>query len=109
MTARERILLALTFVGFVVPNAMIVAFVIEHGVDVGHYLDGWFASLPAAQLVADLGIAFVVFALWAAWDGRRLGMSTWWVPIPASALVGVCFAIPLFLFLRERAVPRGAA
>jgi hypothetical protein len=31
-------------------------------------------------------------------------MRTWWIPIPASALVGLCFAVPLFLLMRERAV-----
>jgi len=107
MTWRERTLLALAVVGFLVPNTMIAIFMIEHGVDVSAYFGDWVQSLPAAQLAADLGIAFIAFSLWAAWDGRRLGMRSWWVPIPASLLVGVCFAVPLFLFLRERAV--GAA
>ncbi|HEX8119791.1 MAG TPA: DUF2834 domain-containing protein [Solirubrobacteraceae bacterium] len=109
MTSRERILLALTVVGFLVPNAMVVAFVIDHGVDVGEYLEAWFDSLPAAQLAADLSIAFLAFALWAAWEGRRLRMRTWWVPIPASLLVGLCFGLPLFLLLREREVGRPSA
>jgi hypothetical protein len=29
-------------------------------------------------------------------------MRSWWVPVPASLLVGLCFAVPLFLLLRER-------
>jgi hypothetical protein len=107
MTSRERVLLALTVLGFLVPNAMVIAFVVEHGLDLGEYFEAWFDSLPAAQLAADLGIALVAFTLWAAWEGRRLGMRTWWVPIPASALVGLCFGLPLFLFLRERATGRG--
>lgn len=104
MTRRERTLLVLTLIGFLVPNTMVVAFFIDHGVDVGGYLAEWFDSLPAAQLAADLVIAAVTFVLWAAWEGRRLGMSTWWVPVPASLLVGLCFALPLFLLLRERTV-----
>jgi putative Ca2+/H+ antiporter (TMEM165/GDT1 family) len=104
MTGRERILLALTVVGFAVPNAMVIAFVVQHGLDVGGYFEAWVESLPAAQLTLDLIIAFVAFALWSVWEGRRLGMRAWWVAIPASLLVGVCFGIPLFLLLRERAV-----
>jgi putative Ca2+/H+ antiporter (TMEM165/GDT1 family) len=104
MTSRERALLALTIVGFLVPNAMVIAFVIEHGLDVSGYFSEWVESLPAAQLAADVGIAFLAFALWSIWEGRRIGMRTWWLPIPASALVGLCFALPLFLLLRERAV-----
>ena len=104
MTARERILLALTVVGFLVPNTMVAIFLIDHGLELGRYFEHWFESLPAAQLAADLVIAFAAFALWSGWEGRRLGMRAWWVTIPASLLVGLCFALPLFLFLRERAI-----
>ena len=102
MTARERILLGLTIVGFLVPNTMVAVFLVDNGVDVGGYAEEWFDSLPAAQLAADLVIAAVAFLLWAAWEGRRLRMRTWWVPIPASLLVGLCFGLPLFLLMRER-------
>jgi hypothetical protein len=109
MTWRERALLALTIVGFLVPNTMLTLFVIEDGPDLSAYFSHWGESLPAAQLAADVSIAFAAFALWAAWEGRRIGMRAWWLPIPASALVGLCFALPLFLLLRERAVrERGA-
>jgi len=104
MTSRERILLALTVVGFLVPNTMVIVFLVEHSFDLSAYFDAWVDSLPAAQLAADLTIAFVAFALWSAWEGRRMRMRTWWVPIPASLLVGLCFGLPLFLFLRERAL-----
>jgi Terpene cyclase DEP1 len=88
MTWRERPLLALTIVGFLVPNTMVTIFFIDHGVDLGGYFSHWGESLPAAQLAADVSIAFLAFALWSAWEGRRIGMRTWWLPIPASALVG---------------------
>ena len=107
MTSRERVLLGLAILGFAVPNTMVIAFFIDHGgVDLVAYFRNWFESLPAAQLAADVSIAFAAFALWAAWEGRRLGMRTWWLPVPASLLVGLCFALPLFLLLRERAVRR---
>jgi hypothetical protein len=77
MTPRERLLLALTILGFLVPNTMVIVFLVEHGLDIGGYFDEWVESLPAAQLAADLAIAFLAFVLWAAWDGRRLGMRTW--------------------------------
>jgi hypothetical protein len=104
VTPRERVLLALTIAGFVVPDTMATVFFMDHGLDLSGFFDGFVPSLPAALLAADLSIAFLAFALWAAWEGRRIGMRTWWLPIPASALVGLCFAIPLFLLLRERAL-----
>ena len=107
MFTREKLLLFLTIAGFVVPNAMVAVFVADHGVDIGRYLGDWFETLPSAQLVADLGIAFLAFIVWAAWDGPRSGVRRWWVAIPASLLVGVCFALPLYLLMRERAVGAG--
>lgn len=101
---RELVLLGLTIVGFVVPNGMVALFGVRHGLSVDGYLRHWGESLPATQLAVDLVITFITFALWAAWEGKRLRMRSWWVPIPASLLVGVCFAVPLFLLLRERAV-----
>jgi hypothetical protein len=104
MSRRERTLLALAIIGFVVPNTMIALFAGRHGLTFGGYFRQWGESLPATQLAFDVSIAFVAFALWAAWEGRRLGMRSWWVPVPASILVGLCFAVPLFLLLRERTV-----
>jgi hypothetical protein len=102
MNRREAILLALTVIGFVVPNTMLAIYLAQNDGDIGGFISACTGTLPAAQIAADISIAFVAFAIWAAWEGRRLGMRSWWVPVPASLLVGLCFALPLFLFLRER-------
>src|SRR5688572_12292341 len=102
MLTREKLLLLLTAVGFLVPNAMVILFLVEHGVDLGRYIGDVVATLPAAQFTADLTISFVAFVAWSAWDGPRTGVRRWWVTVPASLLVGLCFAIPLYLLLRER-------
>ena len=103
MTRRQQVLLAMSIVGFVFANIMVSAFFIHHGsVDLGAYFGNWFASLPATQITGDIGLAFIAFSLWASWEGRRLGMRSWWMPVPASLGIGLCFALPLFLFLRDR-------
>ncbi|MBA3807870.1 MAG: DUF2834 domain-containing protein [Solirubrobacterales bacterium] len=104
MFTRTRLLLLLTVLGFIVPNAMVVVFVAEHGVDLGRYFGNWFGTLPSAQLALDLAICCVGFIGWSAWDGPRTGVKRWWVTLPATGLVGLCFAIPLYLLLRERAL-----
>jgi hypothetical protein len=99
----ERLLLALTLVGFVVPNVCVGLFLIGEGVDLGGYFSLWFASTPSTQLVLDLLIAALAFFLWAAAEGRRTPVPRWWLCIPATLLVGLCFGLPLFLWMRERA------
>jgi hypothetical protein len=106
MNTHARFFLVLAIVGFVVPNTMVVIFAAEHGLDLGQYLDDWFATLPSSQLVADLTIVAAAFLPWAAWEGRRIGEPRWWWTLPATFLVGLCFAVPLFLYLRERALER---
>jgi len=103
MTTREKSLLMLAVAGFVVPNVMVAAFIADHGLDLSLYFEGWFDTLPSTQLVVDLVIAFLALVVWASWDGPRSGVDRWWVVIPASLLVGVCFALPLYLYMRERA------
>ena len=104
MPNREKLLVLFTVVGFVVPNAMVVVFLAEHGFEPGHYLGDAVETLPSAQLTMDLVIAALAFVAWTAWDGPRTGVRRWWVTIPASLLVGLCFALPLYLLLRERRV-----
>ena len=102
MTTREKLLL-LTVAGFIVPNVMLGLFIADEGLDLSLYFENWFETLPSSQLVADLVIAFLALVVWAAWDGPRNGVDRWWLVIPASLLVGVCFALPLYLYLREKA------
>jgi Terpene cyclase DEP1 len=100
----EPLLLALTLIGFIVPNVCVVLFLAGEGVELGHYFSLWFASAPSTQLVLDLVIAAFAFLAWAAVEGRRVPVERWWLCIPATFLVGLCFGLPLFLWMRERAL-----
>ncbi len=99
---RERLLLVLTIVGFIVPNVFVGLYLIDEGFELGSYFSLWTASIPSTQLLFDLVIAALAFFVWAAVEGPRAGIERWWVCIPASLLVGLCFGLPLFLWMRER-------
>lgn len=100
----ERLLLALTVVGFIVPNAFVIAYLAGEGLDIGAYFSLWTASLPATQLLVDLVIATLALFVWAAVEGPRRQIERWWLCIPATLCVGLCFGLPLFLLMRERAL-----
>jgi len=100
----ERLLLALTVIGFVVPNLCVLLFLGEEGLDTGGYFSLWFTSTPSTQLVLDLAIAALAFFAWVLAEVRRAPFARWWVCIPATFLVGLCFGLPLFLWMRERAL-----
>ncbi|MDX6601710.1 MAG: hypothetical protein QOF13_912 [Solirubrobacterales bacterium] len=103
-TGVERLLLALTVLGFVVPNAFVVVYLAGEGIDLGGYFSLWTASTPSTQLLVDLGIAALAFFTWATVDGPRAQVKRWWLCIPATLLVGLCFGLPLYLLMRERAL-----
>ncbi len=100
--SRIRILLALAIVGFVVPNAFVIAYTVQEGFAIGDYLAEWFDTLPNAQLSIDLGLVSLSFLLWAGWDAARVGVKRWWWAIVGTFTVGICFGVPLYLWLRER-------
>jgi hypothetical protein len=100
----ERLLVALTVLGFVVPNVFVGLYIADEGTDFPHYLSLWTASIPSTQLLLDLVIATTAFFIWAAVEGPRAEVKRWWLCVPASLLVGVCFGLPLFLLMRERAL-----
>jgi hypothetical protein len=105
---RERLLLVLTVLGFVVPNVCLVIFFADEGFDLSGYFSLWTASTPSTQLLLDLTIAALAFFVWAAVEGPRAKIKRWWVCIPATFLVGLCFGLPLFLLMRERALTQAA-
>jgi hypothetical protein len=99
---KERLLLTLTVAGFVVPNVCLGIFFVEEGFDLSGYFSLWTASTPSTQLLLDLTIAALAFFVWAAVEGPRARIKRWWLCIPATLLVGLCFGLPLFLLMRER-------
>jgi hypothetical protein len=106
---KERLLLVLTVVGFVVPNVCVGIFFAKEGFDISGYFSLWTASTPSTQLLLDLAITGLAFLVWAAVEGPKLGIKRWWLCIPASLLVGLCFGFPLFLLMRERTLNAAAS
>jgi len=105
-SATERMLLVIAVVGLVVPNVFFGLFLAKEGFDLGGYFSLWTGSLPSTQLLLDLAVAALAFFAWAAVEGRRAQIRYWWICIPATLLVGLCFGLPLFLLIRERALAR---
>lgn len=99
---KERLLLALTIIGFIVPNVCVGIFLANEGLDISGYFSLWTASTPSTQLLLDLVIAALALFVWAAVEGPRARIKRWWLCIPATLLVGLCFGLPLFLWMRER-------
>ena len=91
-----RLYAALCVLGAALPLAFLAAFLVEHGVDPGAFVDQATASPIALFAWADVVAAGLTVIVLAARD--RL-----WPAAVATLVVGPSLGLPLLLLLRERA------
>ena len=56
----------------------------------------------AAATLADFTISCLAFWPFMFAESRRLAIQYWWLFIVANILIGLSFALPAFLYVRER-------
>ena len=100
--SRASLYLALAGLGFAVQAAIAVVFLAESGPDLGDFGDQAVGTTIAVLGLADLFMTAVVYLLWLPGEARRAGIERWW-PYAVAVAGGLCFALPLFLWARERA------
>jgi hypothetical protein len=110
MNAKPRglfgIYAALAVAGAILPYAIFLPWLAEHGPDARLFASGLLGTGPASIFVADVLLAAAVFILFVFAEGRRLGMRKLWVPPLLVFTVGLCCALPCFLAMRERRMSR---
>lgn len=103
----KRIYAILAIIGAIVPNVFI-GYLIGQQVelDLMTFVQGAFAN-PGAQFFAiDLLLTVVVFWVFVYFEVRKHRIQYWWIAIIGNFLIGVCFALPMFLYLRERTMEK---
>jgi hypothetical protein len=97
----KTVYLALAVLGAIVPIALGLVFLKEHGLDGGEAVRQLFGSTASTLAFADLTISSLVFWVWLASEAPRRGIRRWWPFVAANLLVGLSFALPLFLYVRS--------
>jgi hypothetical protein len=100
-SGRPLVFLALAIAGLLGQLAIFGVFLADNGLDPGEFADQIFSSTIAALTFADLMTCAVVFFAWFPREAARVGIRRWW-PFALAAFGGLCFALPLFLYFRER-------
>ena len=97
----SKIYLLLAILGGVVPYIFFLQFFTTSGFDLNAFIGGLFANGAAAGFSADLIISSMAFWL-AAWElNRRDNGPSPWPFIALTLVIGLSFALPLYLFLRH--------
>jgi phosphoglycerol transferase MdoB-like AlkP superfamily enzyme len=101
---RKNTYIALAFVGLSAPYYFLFKFLNANGLDLPLLVRRLFANNISTFFAADLIISIIVFWIYVAGEATKLQMKNWWLYILASLTVGLSFALPLFLYFRERAL-----
>jgi hypothetical protein len=68
---------------------------------------GFEGSPILGSLAADFWVGSLASVIWMIAEGRQLRMHNLWLYVVLTVVVAWAFALPLFLYMRERHVARG--
>jgi hypothetical protein len=102
MTAMRALWLILAIGGAIVPWLYFGPWLWQNNFDMGAMIDLWTANDAVTGVTYDVSWAYLVLVIWVLVES--LPRKDWksLLAIPAGVLVGVSFALPLYLFLRSR-------
>jgi len=99
---KKNIYLALAIINGIVLYAFFVPWSNVHGFDVALMLQEIMATSLSTAIFLDAILVSVVFVIWVFLEQSRVKVPYFWIPIVTIPLVGIAFAFPLYLYLRER-------
>ena len=100
--SKKNVFLLLAIIGFIVPYYFFLQLPAEDGFNLPLLIQPFFANNFMRGTAMDLTISVIVFWVYAFLEASRLQMKNPWIYVLATLLVGLSFALPLFLYFRER-------
>jgi hypothetical protein len=98
----KNIYLVLAIIGFIAPYYFFLQLPAEDGFNLPLLIQPLFANNFMKGVATDLTVSVIVFWVFMFVEASRLQMKNPWLYILATVLVGLSFALPLFLYFRER-------
>jgi hypothetical protein len=100
--------LLLCLLGTLLPYSQFVPWLLAQGLDLPLFFHELFANRIGGFFGMDVFVSTAVLWTLIALEGRHLGVRHLWAPIVASLAVGVSLGLPLYLYLRQSRLERGA-
>ncbi len=97
----KKIYLALTILGLIFPYIFVVRFTAIHGIDFGEFWQQMWANNISSMAMTDLLMSSFICWIYMRIEAKKYQISNLWVYIASTLAVGLCFALPLFLYVRE--------
>ena len=106
---RKNIYLLLCILGAAIPYSQFVPWVLENGLQLGLLVRQLFVNRIGAFFGLDVLVSSAVLLVFMRLERKQLRIRFRWLPIIGLCAVGVSLALPLFLYLRERALEENEA
>jgi hypothetical protein len=98
--------LILCALGVALPYWQLAPWLAEHGLDLPLFFRQLFENRVGGFFGMDVFVSAATLLVFAGVEGRRARVRGFWPAALAVAAVGVSLGLPLFLYLRERALER---
>lgn len=105
----EHIYLILAVIGFIAPLVLLVPWIEVNGFALNPMVTLLNDNAVTKTITTDLLIAAIAGTVFIIAEGLRAKVSLWWLAVIGTYMVGFCFGLPLFLYLRERASVKAVA
>ena len=102
MMSRKNVYLVLALIGLVAPYWFLFQFLTANGLNISLLIQQLFANSISTFFAVDLILSIVVFWIYMVSEANKLHMKNAGLYILSSLTVGLSFALPLFLYFRER-------
>ena len=99
---KKNIYLVLAIIGFMAPYYFFLQLPSENGFNLPLLMQPLFANNFMKGVAMDLTVSVIVFWFFIFIEANKLQMKNPWLYLVATLLVGLSFALPLFLYFRER-------
>lgn len=109
MNRKKNAYLILCVLGAALPYSQFIPWLLENGFNAPLFVHQLFANRISTFFGLDVLVSAVVVVGFVRTESKRLGVHLIWLPILGVLTVGVSFGLPLFLYLRERALEETAS
>ena len=96
--------LILAILGFILPYSQLVSFLANNGLDLSLFWSQLSANRISTDFAFDLAISSIVFWVFVFVEGKRINLKFPWLYVVLNLVIGLSFALPLFLWMRTRII-----
>ena len=99
---KKNIYLFIAIAAAIITAIPLTIYILQGDYGVSSIMDALFSNYLVIFLLFDLLLSCVAFWVFMYFETKKHTIKYWWVAFAMNFLVGLCVAIPVFFYIRER-------